>query len=143
MTGTPIQNFALLENIPNELRARRQWLVWRLENRNGKATKVPYSSQPAQPASTNDPTTWSSFEETQNALNEGGFNGIGFVFTAEDPYVGIDLDKCRDPETGQVEPWAKQIITDLDSYTEISQSGRGLHIIAKGEPPGKKHKTSY
>jgi putative DNA primase/helicase len=143
MTGTPIQNFALLENIPNELRARRQWLVWRLENKNGKATKVPYSSQPAQPASTNDPTTWSSFEEAQNALNEGGLNGIGFVFKAEDPYVGIDLDKCRHPETGQVEPWATQIIADLGSCTEISQSGKGLHIIAKGEPPGKKHKTTY
>jgi putative DNA primase/helicase len=143
MTGTPIQNFALLENIPNELRTRRQWLVWRLENKNGKATKVPYNVQPAQPASTNDPTTWSSFEEAQNALNEGGLNGIGFVFTAEDPYVGIDLDKCRDPETGQVEPWATQIIADLGSYTEISQSGKGLHIIAKGEPPGKKHKTTY
>ena len=51
------------------------------------------------------------------------------------PYVGIDLDKCRDPETGKIEPWAEAIIRELDSYTELSPSGRGFHIWVRGTLP--------
>jgi hypothetical protein len=60
---------------------------------------------------------------------------VGFVFTSVDPFTGIDLDKCRDPETASVEPWAQSIVDFLDSYTEISPSGRGLHIIVMGTLP--------
>jgi putative DNA primase/helicase len=62
-------------------------------------------------------------------------HGIGYVFSAEDPYTGIDLDKCRDPETGTIEEWAQEIIISLRSYTEISPSGRGVHIIVRGKLP--------
>jgi putative DNA primase/helicase len=60
---------------------------------------------------------------------------VGFVFCSGDPYVGIDLDDCVDPETGQIELWALQIIEELDSYTEFSPSGKGVHIIVKGKIP--------
>jgi primase-polymerase (primpol)-like protein len=61
-----------------------------------------------------------------------GYCGVGFVFSSDDPYVGIDLDGCRNPQTGYIEPWALEIVRRLNSYTEISRSGTGLHIIAKG-----------
>jgi hypothetical protein len=63
------------------------------------------------------------------------FSGIGFVFTRDSGLVGIDLDKCRDPETGETEAWAKAILRELNSYTELSQSGRGWHAIVKGSLP--------
>ena len=50
--------------------------------------------------------------------------------------MGIDLDKCRDPETGKTEAWAKAILNELSSYTELSQSGQGWHAIVKGSLPG-------
>jgi len=64
-----------------------------------------------------------------------GFAGVGFVFSSDDPYTGIDLDKCRNPETGQIEESAQGIIEQLDSYTEASQSGTGVHIIVRGWLP--------
>ncbi|RDZ39560.1 hypothetical protein C5B91_19430 [Haloferax sp. Atlit-10N] len=60
-------------------------------------------------------------------------DGIGFVFTEEDPIVGVDLDDCRNPETGDVDDDAQDIIERLDSYTEISPSGTGYHVLIKGE----------
>jgi len=64
-----------------------------------------------------------------------GFDGIGFVLTATDPFVGIDLDHCRDPHTGTVEPWAQKIISILDSYTEVTPSETGLHVFVKANLP--------
>ena len=69
------------------------------------------------------------------ATSSGGWDGLGFVFTAVDPYAGIDLDDCRDPETGEIAYWAQQIVGALESYTEVSPSGRGLHILVKAALP--------
>jgi putative DNA primase/helicase len=63
-------------------------------------------------------------------------SGVGFVFTEDDPYAGIDIDKCRDSETGEIDPWAWKIVDALDSYTEVSPSGTGLHIFVKATLPG-------
>nr|WP_241430884.1 hypothetical protein [Natronolimnohabitans innermongolicus] len=57
------------------------------------------------------------------------------MFTRTDPLVGIDLDKCRDPETGRPDPEAKEIIQQLESYTEVSPSGTGYHVLVHGELP--------
>lgn len=112
--------------IPNELAERRQWVVRR--------DKVPYNpNRPGAKASPTDPTTWGTYQEAVDAVSKHGFDGLGFVFTADDPYVGVDLDKCRDATTGEVEPWAQRIVDELDSYTESSPSGTGVHVIVKGE----------
>ena len=63
-------------------------------------------------------------------------SGVGFVFTEDDPYAGIDIDKCRNSETGEIDQWARKIVDALDSYTEISPSGTGLHIFVKATLPG-------
>ena len=85
----------------------------------------------ARTASSTDPATWSSFDEVVTAYEAGGFDGIGFVFTKGDPYCGIDLDDCRDPSRVRSRPWAQAIIDELASYTEVSPSGTGVHIIVR------------
>ena len=126
------------ENIPEELRRRPQWLVWKLEERDSKPTKIPYIAGGVGKASSTDSETWRSFDEAVVALKTGRYDGIGFVFSTGDPYAGIDLDDCRNPETGELEVWAAKTVQDLDSYAEVSPSGTGVHIIVRGKAPNKK-----
>ena len=127
-----------LDCLPEELRQRRQWVVWKLEKRDGKPTKVPYIAGGSGKASSTDSLTWRSFEEAVQALETGRYNGIGFVFSSGDPFAGVDLDDCRDPETGELEEWAAKIVEAFGSYAEVSQSGTGVHIIVTGKAPNKK-----
>jgi len=117
--------------IPDELKALPQWLLWKLEERDGRMTKVPY--QPSgRHADVTAPKTWNTFYVCVRALQTGRFSGVGFVFTkGAASYAGVDLDKCRDPQSGVTEKWAIQIIKELGSYTELSQSKTGWHIIVK------------
>jgi putative DNA primase/helicase len=124
------------ENIPEELARRPQWVVWRYEERDGKATKVPYGPKTGLRASTTDLMTWDTFDGAVGVYrgSEGLYDGIGFVFSGDDPYAGIDLDGCRDPESGDVEPWAREILDRVGDvgYVEASPSGTGIHIIVEG-----------
>jgi putative DNA primase/helicase len=120
----------LLENIPEELRQRPQWVVHK--------EKVPYIAGGVGRASSTDSLTWRTFEEAVQALQTGRYDGIGFVFSSGDPFAGVDLDNCRDPETGELEEWAQKTIKVLDGYTEVSPSGTGVHIIVRGKAPNKK-----
>jgi primase-polymerase (primpol)-like protein len=127
-------------NIPEELRRRPQWVAWKLEQRDGKPTKVPYIAGGVGRADTTDLMTWRTFEQAVTALETGRYNGIGFVFCSGDHYTGIDLDDCRDPETGELEAWATELVASFGEgvYREVSQSGTGVHIIVKGKAPNKK-----
>jgi hypothetical protein len=127
----------------NELIGSPQWLCWRSELRNGKATKVPYDPKNGDRASTADAKTWGTYEQAEEALGDpsNGYKGVGFVFTENDPYTGIDLDKCRDPETGEFEPWARELIQEIGTYTEISPSGRGVHMFVRAKLPGAGHRA--
>jgi putative DNA primase/helicase len=123
------------------MRDLNQWVCWRLEERDGKPTKIPYSPLTDDRASSTNSNTWASYSEAVSAYKNRGYDGIGFVFTKEDDFVGVDLDDCFDPETGEVEPWAQEIIDELDSYTEISPSGTGVHILARAAlPDGRNRK---
>jgi primase-polymerase (primpol)-like protein len=125
----------ILAEFPSELIALDQWVVWRLVKRSGKLTKVPYQAGGA-PASTTKKASWSSCQDAMLAYGaDASLDGVGFVFSADDPYVGIDLDKCRDPDTGMVEPWATEILNSIKTYTELSPSGKGFHLIGKGKLP--------
>jgi putative DNA primase/helicase len=119
----------------------RHWVCWQLEARDGKPTKVPYSPTTGERASSTDPKTWASHSEAVRACRERSYSGVGFVFTAEDDFAGVDLDGCLDPKTGEIETWAQELIEELNSYTEISPSGIGLHILVKAQlPPGRNRK---
>ena len=77
-----------------------------------KPTKIPYQPGGALASST-DSATWSTFDDVRAAYEAGGFDGVGFVFTADDPFVGIDLDGCRDAATGELAPWAQAAVGPL------------------------------
>ena len=130
----------VFDKIPVALRGRPQWLLWRLEERDGKATKVPYQAKaPSKKASSTDPATWADFETARNAyLNTPGVTGIGFVFTDDDPFVGIDVDRIRDLQTGEMNATRLEEARGFGSYAEYSQSGNGIHVIAIGTKRGKK-----
>lgn len=118
-------------SVPAELQALAQWVVWDFVLRDGKPTKPPRRADNGDPASSTDPATWASFDHARAAQLARSDSGIGFVFTASDPYCGIDLDDCRDPNTGVIEPEAQAIIDRLASYTEVSPSGTGVKIVCR------------
>jgi putative DNA primase/helicase len=128
----------IVENIPEELRQRPQWIVWKLEERDGEPTKVPYIAGGVGRAKSTDMLTWRSFEEAIQALESGRYDGVGFVFSSGDPFAGVDLDKCRNPETGELEEWAAEIVEAFGGYVEASPSGTGVHIIVRGKAPNRK-----
>jgi putative DNA primase/helicase len=132
------RNGQLLDNIPEELRRRSQWVVWKLERRRGELTKIPYDPITGKRAKSNDLMTWRPFRDALEALDDGDYHGIGFVFCSGDPYTGIDLDDVRDPESGAIEAWALEIVEMVCAYAEISPSGRGLHIVVRGELPNSR-----
>ena len=122
------------ESIPHELRALKQWVCWRYEQRGdgAKPTKVPVTIGGYKASSTG-PADWYSFDDVVEAAPK--FAGIGFVFSPEDPYLGIDLDNCLG-EGGEIAPWAAPILERFaDSYAEVSPSGRGVKIICRGRNP--------
>lgn len=120
--------------LPAAMVTRSQWLCWRAEDRDGKQTKVPIDPTSGRYASTTDPETWTDFA-TARDYPELEDIGLGFVFTDDDPLVGVDLDDCRNPDTGTLTDWAEDIVNRLDSFTEVSPSGTGVHVIVKGRLP--------
>lgn len=127
--------------IPKSMQERNQWVVWKTVIRNDEPTKVPFQPN-GRPASSTDPSTWSTFFAVNAAMELGSWDGIGYVFSKDDPFTGIDLDGCVGE---QVEPWALEIIKNLDSYTEMSPSRTGVHIVVQGEfalPKGKNKRLS-
>lgn len=122
----------LYKNIPQELRKLEQWVLWKQVQVKGKTTKVPYQIN-GRKASTINSSHWTSFFNIIKAFNQGHWDGIGFVFTENDPYVGVDLDNKVTDEGLAAD--ARLIIDSLNSYTEYSQSGNGIHIILKGKLP--------
>jgi putative DNA primase/helicase len=126
-----------VDSIPEELKSLRQWVAWRGKPKeNGKLDKIPIDPNTGGNASSSNPRTWGTFQEALDAISTFDLSGVGFVFSESDPYVGIDLDDCLNPENGCLEPWAGDIVQTLQSYCEVTPSGCGLHIIAKGEKPG-------
>lgn len=128
-------------SVPAKLRERRQWVCWRYENRGGKRTKVPVGPDTGRNASSTDPSTWSTFEAAVARAEMGDLEGVGFMFSADDPYVGVDLDGVLDTETGEAELWALEVVEQLGSYCEVSPSGTGLHVFVEGEVPKGGPKT--
>jgi hypothetical protein len=127
--------------VPMELQQRPQWVTWGYEERGGKKTKPPFNARTGDYAESNDPSTWSTFDQAQAALTagQGRWKGVGFVVGDGDPYAGIDLDNCVD-DWGEIAPWALAIVKRLNSYTEITPSGRGLRIWISGALPGRGRK---
>jgi primase-polymerase (primpol)-like protein len=122
-------------NIPEELTALRQWIIWRFEDRGGpKPTKVPHTTMGYRASATN-PEHWSTLDAVLRAADRPGFaDGIGFVFTADDPYCGIDLDNVWKGDADEGPRWAREILDRFaDTYLEESPSGQGVKIWCRAK----------
>lgn len=122
--------------IPIELQQLPHWIKWTYrEGGRNKPLKVPLQVN-GHEAKTNDPSTWTTFNSIKDS------DKIGFCFTESSGVIGIDFDDAVNAD-GSIKPWAKDIIEKLQSYTEYSPSGKGLHILAKANVDMSKFKKKY
>lgn len=120
-------------NIPDELKQLPQWVC--------RKEKIPFNPVTGVPAKAGQSDTWARFEDAVNAFHDGGYDGIGFEFN-NNGIVGIDLDHVVTND-GSLFEEAVEIVSMLDSYTEYSPSGKGLHIFVKGDIPVDGRKKSF
>ena len=122
-----------------ELQDLPQWVVWRAELEDGRPKKVPYNpnyNHLQARASVKIPKSWGTLADALLTLQSGHYSGLGFMLTP--PLVMIDLDHSYDRATHSIsDPNAQEIVEALNSYTELSPSGTGLHILTYGQLPGK------
>ena len=111
-----------------------------------KPKKLPKNSKTGGNAMSNNPDTWSSYEEALEGISKGYGEGLGFFFSP--PYFGVDIDDIDEDiekyKNGDTENVVSEFIHGLGTYAEYSQSGNGIHLICKGElPPGGRRKGSF
>lgn len=144
------------ENIPAALKAERRWAPWAAEwnpkanHGKGKYSKIPYrADKPGAGLANNSTRGWTTFEAAMAAYlaAPGKFAGVGYVLTGDKKpdgpanvfspgrFVGVDLDHCRDPQTGEIAEWATDLMGSFASYTEVSPSGTGLRAILEFQLP--------
>lgn len=130
--------------VPNELRNRAQWLLWRLEphpEQGKKPRKMPYYAGGARrhgaQGTDDDRRQLVDFTAALAAMSQGKFDGVGFAFLPGDGLAGVDLDNVVDAETGEISARALGIVQALASYTEWSPSKKGLHVIVSTDQVGR------
>ncbi len=116
-----------------ELTPYRQFTVWRYKEIEGKKKKPPFNPRTHRPASPTDPSDWGTWQEALKALSTGLYNGINFVFTENDPFIGIDIDHCVH-NNRRIDLPAALLIRHFHSYTERSPRD-GLHVFIKAHAP--------
>jgi hypothetical protein len=135
-----------LNDIPSEMKATKRWVMWKLDpiyeankiklDKEGKPKfgKVPYDAKNDQKADSTDLSTWCSFDEAVARFNKGGYEGIGFVLGWDEEtgrnFAGVDIDHLESAEDWQR---ARKVAARFDTYTEVSPSEKGLHIISFGK----------
>lgn len=138
-TSKPVALKVREEKIPKQLKKGEAFVVWSFKQKPGREgkperwDKPPLNALTGKPASVTDPKTWCTFSKAFETYCDGYYDGVGRVII--EPYVGIDLDDCRNPLTEEIDTWAQDIIDKLDSYSEISPSGKGVKIWVKGALP--------
>lgn len=120
-------------SVPATLKAEKRWLAFQLtwNPEMGKFEKKPFN--PTTGKVTNDHEQGTSFADALAFVSSRKNFVLGFYI--EKPYLGIDLDGCRNKETAVIADWAIAIVKEMDSYAEVSPSGTGVHIIVEGEKP--------
>ena len=102
--------------------------------------KIPIDPKTGKNAKSNDRHTWGTYEQAKSLMeSDSSISGLGFMFT-NSPYVGIDIDHCI--INGELSQMANKIINTVNSYTEVSPSGTGIHIICEGKLEGVGRKNS-
>lgn len=126
-----------LDRIPAELKTNARWVGWRWELRDGDWTKVPIDIKTGGNARSTDAGTWTTWERAEAAYTARRFSidGLGYILTG-DGLVCIDLDNCRDPETGEIADYARELVGDFETYREVSARKTGIHVFLYGALPG-------
>lgn len=132
----PIIALNLTQHPEKEMRLRRQWVCWKYEWIDAKWRKPPFHPGTGRKIDPTQRQQFGTYKEAARAYLAGGYAGIGYVFYPEEHFIRLDLDNCRNP-SGQIDQWALEILDYLKTYAEISASGDGLHIIAKGKLHGR------
>ncbi|MGK0553861.1 VapE domain-containing protein [Macrococcus capreoli] len=126
----------LFHNVPGELKAHDNWVLWKkVRTKNSTYTKVPYYTK-TKKASSTDSKTWLSFDKAKALYDEGGFDGIGFVFDGTSKIIGIDLDNIDSKKISDhkfIDNWKDK------TYTELSPSGNGVHLYIIADVPDQFH----
>lgn len=131
-----------LRRIPLELRERPQWACSTGKpGRDDKEGKRPRNPRTGGFASATDSATWGTFDEAVAMAKRKGWTRVGYMLSKDDPFTIVDLDdKAAKPATDAEREGFAAIVADLDSYTERSSSGRGLHVIVKAKLPKGIHR---
>lgn len=142
MTPKPTALPPDFDRVPAALRDRRRWVVWKYEWKENPSDpsksrwdKPPRDIRTGGLASSTNQGTWSTLDEVRARFEAGGLDGVGVILG--DGIAGVDLDGVRDPATGEVDPLAQERLRALDSYTELSPSGRGFHVLMFAPLPGR------
>lgn len=120
--------------IPTELKEMNRWVLWKIGTTDkGKKTKMPINAKTGSYAKSNDNTTWCDFNTAKRNCDVFNCDGLGFMLG--NGVFGVDLDFHDTTDERTFEKHKEEFITTLQSYTEYSQSGKGIHIICKGVLP--------
>lgn len=143
MTDKPSVIAVRPENIPQELKSIGRWLLWKYTPKKNAAGEITWTKVPKMPsgagASSTDPSTWCSYGDAIDAYILGGFDGIGVVLDENDLH-GIDLDDCRDTESGKLSDLAQRVLQQVEGYAEVSPSGTGIKIFTMTNLDGSRTK---
>lgn len=135
----------MYEQIPEELRSLKSWglykRIWQPEK--NKYTKIPYSALTGTKTSSTEPGQWVTFDEALQALSAYSLDGLGFFFGngyvgIDVDHIGADLDRMYAGDVTDNVAW--EFMSGLKSYTELSMSKTGIHIIIKGKIPGDRRR---
>ena len=125
--------------VPDTLTEREAWVCWQysFDTDRDEWTKVPVDVNTGGYARSTDPETWTTFDAAvaYHERRDRDTDGIGFVVHDGDTVLGLDLDDCRDPDTGDREAWADDVLDDAQTYAEISPSETGLRGFGLGFVP--------
>ena len=116
------------DNIPIELRELNRWVLYRLywDEKRSKYDKKPFNARTGGFAQSNNPNTWCDFETAISVVDL--YDGLGFMLG--DGIFGVDIDRVE-----LHDPLVKEVLTILNSYAEVSPSGKGIHVICLGKKP--------
>lgn len=116
------------KDVPQELKNMNRWVLYRLflDGKTGKYTKKPFNTRTGGMAQSNNPSTWSDYDTAMNVAMH--YDGLGFMLG--DGIFGVDIDGVELDD-----PVVSEVITTLNSYAEVSPSGKGIHVICKGTKP--------
>ena len=126
-----------MPDFPASLKAMPRWVRWKIALVNRRFTKVPHRVDGSMASSTR-AEDWTDYRTAVTGAVLNNKSGVGFV--VDGSIVGVDLDGCRNPETGTITEWGQAIIDLLDSYAEVTPSKTGVRVWVRGILPEKKNR---